>query len=163
MHKTSDLMSRNQILGRLVQQFESHSSGVVTEVNYLAEQLTREELAGSTDTIAIYKVRSKYKEGKYIEAYSILQDALQSDPFNICLQAERTTFLNGVAYRIFELIKEEPHSALIDQLYKILEQEGAASAKIKVMSFFNEAPANLNDVGKILAAPVWRVLVSVKL
>lgn len=57
----------------------------------------------------------------------------------------------------------ERFQSLANKLTLLVRLEiGPLGAKIKVMSFFNEASANLNDVGKILAAPVWRVLVSVK-
>lgn len=127
MQKVGELTGRNQILGTLIHQFEMHSTRLSSDLDRLIEELTPEEFDAAFDTIALYRCRSRFAEGKHLEAYNSLQDGLKKDPFNISLQGERAALLSGASEKLLELVKTDPQSPSIDRLYKILELEGAAT------------------------------------
>lgn len=127
MQRASESVGRNQILGPLIHQFELHSTTLSSDLDRLIEELTPEEYDRAFDTIALYRCRSRFAEGKHLEAYNSLQDGLKKDPFNISLQGERVSFLSGAAEKLSELIKTDPQSPAIDRLYRILALEGAAT------------------------------------
>ncbi|MBN8540769.1 MAG: hypothetical protein J0L82_10320 [Deltaproteobacteria bacterium] len=119
---------RERILHGMMVAYNNSEPISSTSLEALENELTDAQIKQSTETLAIYRTRTHFQDGKIIHAYKTLAAALSKDPHNLLLQLERLRMLDGMQEQLLFLLTKDLHNPSAEALYGILAKEGWLNA-----------------------------------